>query len=214
MLGAAVSMLVGCSAPEDPNTFVIEGQLVCSEDKPIADSTILYLVPVKGPHPRPVDSVYVCKDGRFRFEGNVEQMAVLRLAWRVRYGTQELLVCTEPGTIHVTLGEKSSSYGTPQNDSLQAWKERTESFRSTFESFRQIWKMDHDTVTYRKRMDEETAALGLQNYQMLKGMGRTTASIFINKMMGGKLDSLKRAELNALLIDTIDYSKPQPGFRK
>lgn len=42
---------------------------------------------------------------------------------RVRYGTQDLLVVTEPGVINVVIVTVSSGSGTPQNEALQTWKE-------------------------------------------------------------------------------------------
>ena len=150
------------------------------------DSALLFLVPMEGPHPRPVDSVFVAADGKFEFRGNVEQMAVLRLAWRQRYGTQELLVVTEPGVTEVILDSISSSHGTPQNDALQQWKEAREA----------------------------RLANGDYNYEFLKSQGRNTLTVFLNKMIGSSLDSLHRAELNELLRDTVDRSQPQPGFRR
>ena len=38
---------------------------------------------------------------------------------------QNLLVVTEPGDIYVTIGPESTGGGTPQNDSLQVWKNLT-----------------------------------------------------------------------------------------
>ena len=204
--------LVSCSAPDDGNNFVIEGQLVV--DRPIKDSTQLFLVPMYGPHPRPVDSVYLDPTGKFRFEGNVEQMATLRLGWRQRYGVEELLVCTEPGTTHVTLGAESRAEGTPQNDSLQQWKEHIAHMRQQCQSFRAIFNMTHDTAQFKADVDQARAELGDYTYRMLTGMGRQKSSMFINSHFVGSLDSLRRAELNTLLCDTTDYTKPQPGFRR
>lgn len=45
---------------------------------------------------------------------------------KVRYGTQDLLIVTEPGEISVVIDSVSSGRGTPQNDALQAWKELKE----------------------------------------------------------------------------------------
>ena len=53
-------------------------------------------------------------------------MAMLRVDFKVRFGTQDLLVVTEDGTIHATIGALSHAGGTPLNDSLQVWKDLTE----------------------------------------------------------------------------------------
>ncbi len=50
-------------------------------------------------------------------------MRVLRLRHLLRIYIQELLVVTEPGTIHVKADSVGSVTGTPQNDALQKWKE-------------------------------------------------------------------------------------------
>lgn len=196
---------------EDPNAFMIEGQLPVGR----YDSACLYLVPMNGPHPRPVDSVFVMNDGKFCFEGNVEQMAVLRLASRIRYGIQELLVCTEPGYTRVVLDSVSSCIeGTPQNMQLQQWKELQQHYSLESQSAVQFRNSGVPEELYAQRVDSIRKALGEDMYQLLTGMGRSTASIFINKMRGGTLDSLRVAELNELLKDTVDWSLPQPGFRK
>lgn len=69
-----------------------------------------------------VDSV-VIKNGRFEFRGRKgEFLARITMDKRVRYGTQDLLVVTEPGEITVVIDSVSSGKGTPQNDALQVWK--------------------------------------------------------------------------------------------
>lgn len=193
-----------------PDAFVIEGQLPADR----YDSAKIYLVPMFGPHPRPVDSTIVAKDGSFRFEGNVEQMAVLRLDYRRRYGIQDLLVCTEPGVIHVTLDSISSSGGTPQNDLLQQWKERQQQYMHDTQMLAMMRKKGTPEQELTQFADSFRNEMGEFNYQLLKSTGRTTATIFINKMLSGHLDSLQRAELNEMLLDTVDYNLPQPGFHK
>ena len=80
-----------------------------------------------------VDSV-VIKDGKFEFRGHKgEFLARVTVDKRVRYGTQDLLIITEPGEITVVIDSVSSGSGTPQNDLLQAWK---------------VLKEDHDKVQW------------------------------------------------------------------
>lgn len=69
-----------------------------------------------------------CKDNQclFSFSGQGEEMRVLRLRHLLRVYIQELLVVTEPGTIHVKADSVGSVTGTPQNDALQKWKEGRE----------------------------------------------------------------------------------------
>lgn len=69
-----------------------------------------------------VDSV-VIKNGKFEFRGHKgEFLARVTMDKRVRYGTQDLLIITEPGEITVVIDSVSSGHGTPQNEALQSWK--------------------------------------------------------------------------------------------
>lgn len=194
-----------------PDEFLIQGQL--PEHK--YDSACLYLVPMQGPHPRPVDSVFVGDDGKFEFRGNVEQMAVLRVTAKRRIGIQDLLVVTEPGTTTVVLDSVSSSSGTPQNEALQHWKDHIEASRTAYRTVLDIRRQyGDDSPAYVEAYGSYRHNEGEYYYDLLKGLGRQTVSIFIHKMMTGELDSLRRQELDELLKDTTDYTKPQPGFRK
>ena len=214
LVGALLALSASCSdnreAPLEPGEFLIEGRLPANR----YDSAVLYLVPMQGPQPRPVDSVFVNADGTFSFRGNVEQMAVLRLDYHYRFGIQELLVVTEPGHTKVILDSVSSSEGTPQNDALQKWKEHQEKVSSAGVMLNKLRKqVGSDGEELIAKCDSVRQEAGEFNYQWLKSVGRKTVSIFINKIYSGKLDSTRRAELNELLIDTVDYTKPQPGFR-
>jgi len=83
----------------------------------------IFLVPMFGPQDAEhVDSV-VIEDGKFEFTPDTNEMKVIKLDYHFREGTQELLVVSEPGDIHVLIGKNSTSAGTPQNDSLQVWKD-------------------------------------------------------------------------------------------
>lgn len=96
---------------------------------PDLEGAIVFLVPVMEPVHLPekdnLDSTFI-KNGKFEFRGTTERMVDVRLEKFKRMGVQNLLVVTEPGEITVVLGEKSSGSGTPQNDSLQVWKNITE----------------------------------------------------------------------------------------
>lgn len=71
-----------------------------------------------------VDSVEV-QNQQFDFHVDRNEVAIIRMSWKRRFGLEDLLVVVEPGEINVTLDSISSSGGTPMNDSLQAWKELT-----------------------------------------------------------------------------------------
>lgn len=85
----------------------------------------IFLIPLNTPAiAETVDSV-VITDGRFEFTSEPSEMKSIRLDYRHRSGVEELLVVTEPGILQVTIDSISYSKGTPQNDSLQQWKEYT-----------------------------------------------------------------------------------------
>ena len=101
----------------------------------------IFLVPLHDQSPQMVDSVYIA-DNKFEFKGHgkmrSEWMAELRVDKMHRYGIEDLLVVTEPGDIYVTIGRKSSAYGTPQNDSLQVWKNLNDGPRKNSYGMRRI----------------------------------------------------------------------------
>lgn len=96
---------------------------------PSLEGAIVFLVPVTEPVHLPerdnLDSTFI-KNGRFEFKGTEERLVDVRIEKFKRMNVQNLLVITEPGEISVVLGPRSSGAGTPQNDSLQIWKDITE----------------------------------------------------------------------------------------
>ena len=86
----------------------------------------IFLVPFRGPKSaETVDSMEI-KDGKFHFETDSMQMYKLLIDLRFRVGIQPLLVIGEPGEVRVVIDSVSHAMGTPQNDSLEKWKARTE----------------------------------------------------------------------------------------
>ena len=85
----------------------------------------IFLVPLTNDTRWNVDSV-VIRDGRFAFERDTLMMAKIIIDYHFRQGFQPLLVVVEPGDIHVEIDSISRAHGTPQNDSLQMWKQITE----------------------------------------------------------------------------------------
>ena len=86
----------------------------------------IFLVPFKGPKTAEfVDSMEI-KDGKFHFEKDTTQMYTILMDYHYRFGLQPLLVVSEPGDVRVTIDSISHAMGTPQNDSLEKWKARTE----------------------------------------------------------------------------------------
>ncbi len=102
------------------NEYIINGKVTQAK----LEGQRVFLVPV-------VDSIKeivgvdscVIKDMKFQFRGKEEYVADIRIDWHVRYGTQNLLVITEPGTINVLIDSTSIGGGTPQNEVMQQWKD-------------------------------------------------------------------------------------------
>lgn len=117
---AVTLLLVSCTG--NKGDFSIYGTVT----NPDLEGACIYLVPMLEevilPGRENLDSTFI-KDGKFEFHGNVERISDLRLERYRRIDVQNLLVVTEPGTINVTIGKESFGGGTPQNDSLQVWKE-------------------------------------------------------------------------------------------
>lgn len=115
-------LLIGATCCSNPNPeYVIKG----STSQSRLEGERVFLVPYGSPTIEDslgVDST-VIKNGRFEFKGRKgEFLARVTMDKRVRYGTQDLLIITEPGEITVVIDSISSGTGTPQNNALQAWK--------------------------------------------------------------------------------------------
>ena len=118
---AGVTLLASCA---QSNEYVIYGTVT----NPDLEGAQVFLVPLENPVKETIDSVYI-KNQMFEFRGNEEKMADIRIERFKRLGNENLLVITEPGETYVTIGPVSSSRGTPQNDSLQVWKNLTMQYR-------------------------------------------------------------------------------------
>ena len=122
VLLAAVS-LASC----DRDQYRIHGRVTSNE----LDGIQVFLVPVGHEEPENVDSVYI-RNHEFEFKGKKHWMCTIRLDRYHRDKGQNLLVATEPGDIYVTIGPDSHGGGTPQNDSLQVWKDLTIAFNNRY----------------------------------------------------------------------------------
>lgn len=123
----------------------------CSDNRSAADQTCrihgtmesqhwdgkrIFLVPFEGPRDSTtVDSVVIA-DGRFEFVTDSTEMKIIRLDYHFRNGTQDLLVITEPGDVDVFIGAISHAGGTPQNDSLQVWKDGLAKLNQEYEQLK------------------------------------------------------------------------------
>jgi hypothetical protein len=136
----------------------------------------IFLVPLHDQRAAVVDSVEI-RNRRFAFRGHRHGMAVIRLHRAHRYGYQDLLVVTEPGDIHVVVDTVSHGGGTPQNDSLQAWKELTAEYHRASRRLGRAAQeaMAHgDTLSvgiYRHRLDAVRRAYVASTHRLAAALG-------------------------------------------
>ena len=144
-LFAGVAMLASCSRS---NEYVIYGTV----SNPDLEGAQVFLVPLENPVKETIDSVYI-KNQMFEFRGTEEKIADIRIERFKRLGNENLLVITEPGETYVTIGPVSSSRGTPQNDSLQVWKNLT----------KQYYQKQLPRETYIERTRQMASDLGIES---------------------------------------------------
>lgn len=148
----------------------------------------IFLVPFSGPATaETVDSIEI-KDGKFEFTPDSMQIYKILLDYHYRFGTQPLIVVAEPGDIQVTIDTISLAVGTPQNDSLQVWKEMTEKNRSQFTAMMRLAdakKKQNDTVqaaAIKKQADAMRLAYKNRTRQMASNMEGTILGDFLKGM--------------------------------
>ena len=115
--------VASCDGRQEPSASLCRIHGVAPN--PNLEGKQIFLVPLTNDTRWNVDSV-VIRDGRFAFERDTLMMAKIIIDYHFRQGFQPLLVVVEPGDIHVEIDSISSAHGTPQNDSLQMWKQITE----------------------------------------------------------------------------------------
>lgn len=163
---AGASLLASCA--EQEKGYVIYGTV----SNPDLEGAQVFLVPLENATKETIDSVYIA-DQMFEFRGTEEKIADIRIERYKRIGNENLLVITEPGETHVTIGQVSSSRGTPQNDSLQAWKNLTKQYNMQVSSLRSQGRKD-DAAALRESYIARTR-------QMAGNVGKeTTLGTFLN----------------------------------
>lgn len=131
MIVTSMVVMAGCK-PVNKGMCHIHGTMESSR----WDGKKIFLVPMFGLQDAAhVDSV-VIKDGRFEFTVDTTEMKMIRVDYHYRDGVQDLLIVSEPGDVKVTIGANSISGGTPQNDSLQVWKDQMMKFNSDYNQLR------------------------------------------------------------------------------
>ena len=150
----AVAAFASCSRDQ----YRIHGRVTSND----LEGVRIFLVPVGHEEPENVDSLEI-HNHEFSFKGNKHRMCAIRLHRLHRDKGQNLLVVTEPGDIYVTIGPNSTGGGTPQNDSLQVWKDLTIQKNLRYSELYEAGRkdlMDSLQAAYRKRSQEIALALG------------------------------------------------------
>lgn len=150
----AAAVLSSCGRDQ----YRIHGRVTSNELEGIR----IFLVPVGHEEPENVDSLEI-HNHEFSFKGRQHRMCAIRLHRDHRDKGQNLLVATEPGDIYVTIGPNSTGGGTPQNDSLQVWKDLTIEKNLRYGEFREAGRKDlADSLqaAYRERTQAMALALG------------------------------------------------------
>ena len=150
----------------------------------------VFVVPINGPKTAEfVDSMEIT-NGKFHFTKDFTkdtmQMYQILLDYHYRMGVQPLLIVGEPGHIQVTIDSISSAGGTPQNDSLQAWKEATEKYREEYAMYNRTVGMLRE-----KEMMEEAAKIEQQGHEVHVAYKRYSRQLAENLKEGALHDFLK-----------------------
>ena len=139
MAVAAMTMFFSCQ--QNDGKCYIEGTVNGEQ----YEGKRIFLVPMNGPKTAEyVDSMEIT-NGKFHFTKDYTkdtiQMYKILLDYHYRMGLQPLIIVGEPGHIQVTIDSISSAGGTPQNDSLQMWKEATEKFHQDYATYNRTVSM-------------------------------------------------------------------------
>lgn len=118
---SAVTLFYSCQKANDGKCHIYG---IVGDEK--FEGKRVFLVPFYGPkNAETVDSIEI-EDGKFEFTTDSFKLYKILIDLQYRMGIQPLLVIGEPGTVQVVIDSVSHAVGTPQNDSLEKWKVRTE----------------------------------------------------------------------------------------
>lgn len=177
MTVTSMVVMAGCKSA-NKETCRIHGTMESSR----WDGKKIFLVPMFGLQDAAhVDSV-VIKDGKFEFTADTVEMKVIRVDYHYRDGVQDLLVVSEPGDVKVTIGANSVSSGTPQNDSLQVWKDQMMKFNTEYNQLRmQARQAGSDDILMTKGKEIQKQ-LRDYNMEFTKRMSPGVFKDFLQKM--------------------------------
>ena len=183
MAVAAAALFYSCQQANDGKCH-IEG-VVNGEQY---EGKRIFIVPLYGPKTAEyVDSMEIT-NGKFHFTKDTMQMYKILLDYHYRMNIQPLLVVSEPGTIQVVIDSVSHAVGTPQNDSLERWKERTEIHNRELAKMRKFimnLKNSGDSVQAKyiaQRADSFHLVYKTFTRQMAKNLQGTVLGDFLEQM--------------------------------
>ena len=149
LLLLALLLLSGCRQSHQSSCLIMG-----TMENHTLDGKTIYLVPLVGPHDAAhVDSTTI-ENARFQFEVDSTEVKVIRVGYRYREGIEDMLVVSEPGTVNVHIGKLSSCGGTPQNDSLQAWKDSMERYRMLLYQLQTAKRKTNDKDAVQARLEQ------------------------------------------------------------
>lgn len=180
-LTLALTTLFSCSSP---NEYSITGTV----PKGLYEGEWIYSTPAEGNFIGRIDSCRI-KDSKFHFTGNKEEVRIIRLKPILRLVAQEMLVVTEPGTIHVAVNTSSKVWGTPQNDTLMQWKNAVMQYINTKRVLLQA-QQTHSSPsvihTLQQSTDSINKALISETQRIIRNNKGTTLAKFLQNTTGQK----------------------------
>ncbi len=172
----------------------------------------IFLVPFTGPATaETVDSIEI-KDGKFEFTPDSMQMYKILLDYHYRFGTQPLIVIAEPGNIYVTIDSISSAKGTPQNDSLQSWKELTENYHKEYNALYRLMaaKKQHNDTVEAARIQEQVKKMSLNYKKRSRAMAANVEGTVLGNFLKGMFPLTYQRKMPDGTVVTMDADTNEP----
>ncbi|MBQ7420237.1 MAG: DUF4369 domain-containing protein [Prevotella sp.] len=205
MVAIAAIVTVGCKKSE---VCRIHGTIVGEQ----YEGKRIFLVPFTGPATaETVDSMEI-KDGKFEFAPDSMQMYKILLDYHYRFATQPLIVIAEPGDIQVTIDTISSAVGTPQNDSLQTWKELTESHGSQARALNLLIaaKKQHNDTIEAAQLKEQMKTMRIAYNRRSRELAAHMEGTILGDFLKGMFPETYQRQLPDGTVVTMNFDTNEP----
>lgn len=181
LLVLAAFLVIACS---DRPRYIIQGTVPTGK----YEGEWIYSTPAEGNIVGRIDSCRITQ-GRFRFEGDSEEVRIIRLRPILRFVAEEMLVVTEPGTIHVKVDSVSSVWGTRQNDLMQQWKNYVMRRNAIHRAY--IYACQHQAgesiiARLQKEVDSVNEATNTETCSIIHRYPKSTIAAFFRHLTGLK----------------------------